>query len=268
MTEVRASGNRLRTIGASAIVIFVILFVMGMVIDLVIMPLYTRHGSEKLVPSFIGLSVLQAKTLAEEEGFRIVEEPAKIGGKVPEGTVLEQRPLSGVFSKPGRVIHIVPAREGMATEIPDLTGMDQRTAEIECRNLGLLVSPSGTSYDFSAIVPKGGIVRQRPLPGSPVISGQAVQLTISLGARPNSIIVPTLIDLSLHEARQALLESGLKLGEITRQETNLFTAGTVIAQHLASGTEVEQDTEVNLVVAIPQSDPSETSNESPPPEAN
>ena len=268
MTDERVSGNRLRTLGASALLLFLILFFVGMVTDWVIMPLYTRHGAEKPVPTFVGMTVLQAKTLAEEEGFRIVEEPAKIGGNTPEGMVLEQRPLGGSFSKPGRVIHIVPARAGTASEIPDLTGLDQRTAEVECRNLGLLVSPSGTSYDFSAIVPKGGIVRQRPTPGSPVISGQAVLLTISLGPRPNAIIVPTLIDLSLHEARQAILEAGLKLGEITRKQTNVFTAGTVIAQNLTSGSEVEQDTEVDLVVAIPETDPSETSDETPPPEAD
>ncbi|NUO19204.1 PASTA domain-containing protein [bacterium] len=268
MTEPRVSGGRLRTFGAGALLIFLIVLFAGMVTDLVIMPLYTRHGAEKPVPSFIGMTVLQAKTLAEQEGFRLVEQPAKIGGKVPQGTVLEQRPLAGSFSKPGRVIHVVPAKEGMATEIPDLTGLDQRSAEIECRNLGLLVSPSGTSYDFSAIVPRGGIVRQRPSPGSPVISGQAVQLTISLGPRPNAIVVPSLVDMSLHEARQAILEAGLKLGEVTRKQTNLFTAGTVIAQSLASGTEVEQDTELDLVVAVPESSSGQAAEETPPPEAD
>ena len=268
MTDDNVTGSRLRTFGASALLLILILLFAGMVTDLVIMPLYTRHGAEKPVPSLVGLSVLQAKTLADQDGFRVVEEPAKIGGKAVEGSVLEQRPLPGTMSKPGRIIHVVPARAGSATEIPDLTGLDQRSAEIECRNLGLLVSPSGTNYDFSAIVPKGGIVRQRPEPGAPVISGQAVQLTISLGPRPNSIIVPTLIDLSLHEARQAILEAGLVLGEVSRQQTNLFTAGTVIAQSLASGTEVEQNAEVNLVVAVPQGDPSDPGTDTPSPEAD
>lgn len=268
MTDERVSGNRLRMLVAGAFLIFLILFFVGMVTDWVIMPLYTRHGAEKAVPEFVGMTALQAQTLAEQEGFRIVEEPAKIGGKVPEGTVLEQRPLAGSFSKPGRIIHIVPSREGLATEIPDLTGFDQRAAEIECRNLGLLVSPSGMSYDFSAIVPKGGIVRQRPQPGWPVISGQAVQLTISLGPRPNVIIVPTLVDLTLHEARQVLLESGLKLGTITRRETNIFTAGTVISQSVASGLEVEQNTELDLIVAIPETGSGDATEETPPTEAD
>jgi beta-lactam-binding protein with PASTA domain len=261
MDEQRTSGGRLRTFVTGGILTAAILLLAGMVTDFVIMPLYTRHGNEVSVPAFVGLTVLQAKTLAEEEGFRIVEEPAKIGGKVAEGTVLEQRPLPGTQSKPGRVIHIVPAKESSGSLIPDLTGMDQRSAEIECRNLGLLVSPSGLGYDFSAIVPKGGIVRQRPEPGAPVVSGEAVQLTISLGPRPNVIIVPALIDLSLHEARTALLETGLKLGEVSREQTNLVTAGTVIAQSIASGTEVEQSTEINLVVAIPKSDPGDTTEE-------
>ncbi|MCB1059048.1 MAG: PASTA domain-containing protein [Calditrichaeota bacterium] len=254
MNEKRTFVGRLRTFVVGAILTAVILFLAGMVTDWFIMPLYTRHGVEVPVPSFVGLTVLQAQTLAEEEGFRIVEEPAKIGGKATEGTVLEQRPLPGALSKPGRVVHVVPAKESSGSEIPDLTGMDQRSAEIECRNLGLLVSPSGIGYDFSAIVPKGGIVRQRPEPGAPVVAGQPVQLTISLGPRPNWIAVPTLIDLSLHEARRALLESGLRLGNVSREQTNLVTAGTVIAQSIASGKEVEQNTEIDLVVAIPKAD--------------
>lgn len=110
---------------------------------------------------------------------------------------------------------------------------------------------------------------QRPEPGAPVIAGQAVQLTLSLGPRPNSIFVPMLIDLSLHDARKTILESGLRLGNITREPTNLFTAGTVIAQSLTSGAEVSQDTEVNLVVAVPQTDPNlQPAEETPPQEAD
>lgn len=222
------------------------------------MPLYTRHGAEKPVPALQGMTIGEARLSAEQEGFEVVLEPAKIGGDVPEGTVLEQRPLAGAFAKPGRTIHIVPARSGTATEIPDLTGLDHRAAETECRNLGLLISPSGISYDFSAIVPKGGIVRQRPEPGSPVRGAEPVQLVISLGVRPETIIVPTLIDLSLHEARQTLIETGLRLGKVTRKETNVFTAGTVIAQSVVSGSEVAQSEVVDVVVAIPQSGPSES----------
>jgi len=270
MTEPRASGERLRTFGVIAALFALAVFFVGMVTDWFIMPLYTRHGAEVAVPSFIGLSVAEAKVMAEHNGFRVAEEPAKLGGKVSPGTVLEQRPLAGALAKPGRIIHLVPSREGSASGIPDLTGLDLRTAEIECRNLGLLVSSTDYSYDFSAIVPKGGIVKQRPAPGSPVVSGVPVQLTISLGPRPSSIIVPTLVDLSLHEARQAILESGLKLGEVTRHETDLYVAGTVIAQSLLSGTEVEQDATVDLVVAVPKLSPDSPSDAetSPPPEAD
>ncbi|MBK6910763.1 MAG: PASTA domain-containing protein [bacterium] len=265
MTEPRAAGDRLRTFGAIALLFGLIFLFAGMMMEWIIMPLYTRHGAEVAVPSLIGLTVAEARTLAEHNEFRIVEEPAKLGGKMAAGTVLEQRPLPGAMAKPGRTIHLVPAREGSASGIPDLTGLDQRTAEIECRNMGLLVSSSDYGYDFSAIVPKGGIVKQRPEPGAPVVSGQPVQLTISLGPRPSSIIVPTLVDISLHEARQAILESGLKLGNISRHETNLYVAGTVIAQSLLSGTEVEQDTEVDLVVAVPQLSADSTAAETPPP---
>ncbi len=267
MTNASPPGSLLRTLGASALLIFLLLIFAGMVTDWFIMPLYTRHGAEKAVPTLEGMTIGEAAAMAEKEGFRVVIEPAKVGGKVSEGTVLEQRPLAQSFAKPGRVIHITPAKSGVATEIPDLTGLDQRTAEVECRNLGLLISPSGTDYDFSAIVPKGGIVRQRPEPGAPVRSGEAVQLVISLGPRPESIMVPSLIDLSLHEARQALLEAGLRIGTISRKETNIFTAGTVIAQSMVSGTEVEQDTTVDLVVAIPELTHEESAEETPNQEA-
>lgn len=261
-------GSKWRILGASTLLVFLLLLFAGMVTDWLIMPLYTRHGSERPVPKLEGMTIGEARGTAEQGGFRVEVEPAKIGGNVPEGTVLEQRPLPGAFAKPGRTIHIVPSRSGSINAIPDLTGLDQRDAEIECRNLGLLISPSGISYDFSAIVPKGGIVKQRPEPGTPVRGVEAVQLVVSLGPRPQTIVVPTLVDLSLHEARQALLESGLRLGKVTRKNTNVFTAGTVIAQSIVSGTEVEQMTEVELIVAVPQSGPDNTSENTANPDAN
>ncbi|MBK6766025.1 MAG: PASTA domain-containing protein [bacterium] len=265
---IASPGRLLRNLGASALLIFLILIFAGMMTDWFIMPLYTRHGAEKPVPKLDGLPLDEATAIADREGFRVVVEPAKVGGKEPEGTVLEQRPLAQSFAKPGRVIHLVPAKSGVATEIPDLTGYDQRTAEIECRNLGLLISPSETSYDFSAIVPKGGIVRQRPSPGAPVRSGETVALVISRGPRPDAILVPSLVDLSLHEARQVLFETGLRIGVITRKETDVFTAGTVIAQSMVSGTEVAQDTTVDLVVAVPKLAQGENTEETPNPDAD
>jgi serine/threonine-protein kinase len=237
-----------------------------MILDLMVMPLYTRQGAEVEIPDLVGMTVEQAKQVADEQGFRIEEAPAKLGGRAMVGTVLEQRPLPKAMAKPGRIIRVVPAKEGASAEIPDLTGLNQRDAEISCRNIGLMIAPSGTTYDFSAIVPRGAVMRQRPEPGAPVREGQTVQVTISLGSRPNSLIVPSLIEISLHEARQLILEAGLQVGKITRKETDVFAAGTVIAQSHHAGEEVEHDTQIDLVVAVPVRDASSAESDTPPPQ--
>ncbi|MBU0510001.1 PASTA domain-containing protein [bacterium] len=231
--------------------IFVVLILLFFIFDRFVMPLYTRQGIERPIPELVGLSTEEAKRRADSSGFIVVLDAPKMGGNVPEGTVLEQRPFARALAKPGRKIRVVPAVDVKRDLAPDVVGLKVRDAQIRCRNVNLLCTSADIVYEFSSEIPRDIIVSQEPEPGASVAPGDAVKLMVSLGPRPDHFFIPYLMEKPLHEARLLLRESGLKLGRIVRKETDLYPTGTVIAQSLRSGQEVEPETAVDLVVAVP-----------------
>ncbi|MBI5059497.1 PASTA domain-containing protein [candidate division KSB1 bacterium] len=219
-------------------------------VDRMIMPLYTRQGSEHPVPQLLGLNRVEAVRRADSAGFLVLEENSKLAGRVAEGTILEQRPSAGALAKPGRKIHVVPAAAAARDLTPDMIGLDLRDAQLRCKNAGLVSGDAEVRYRFSSQMPKGRIVDQEPAAGKPVEPGAAVRLTVSMGIEPEEFYVPVLIDHPLSEALVILRESGLKLGKIVRKETMLYDPSTVIGQSIKSGEAVERGTSIDLVVAI------------------
>lgn len=236
----------------TAIIVAVLLLV-GFVVDNILMPLYTRQGQERAVPALLGLPKQQAILRADSAGFKIVEEPAKIGGHVPVGTILEQRPFAGSLAKPGRKIRVVPAAEAPLDAAPDLIGLELRDAQLRIKSAGLLSGDSDIRYRFSERYEKGTVVSQEPRPGNPITSGNEMKLWISLGPQPAHFYVPYLMEKTLSDARGLLRDAGLRLGKIVRKSSNQYPSGTVIAQSVRSGDEVPRDTAVDVVVAVPES---------------
>ncbi len=219
--------------------------------DRVVMPIYTRQGTEKAVPDLAGLSVEQARARADSAGFQLVVEAAKLGGNLPEGTILEQRPFAGSLAKPGRKVRVVPAMAVQQDLTPDLIGLEIREALIRCKNVDLICSNNDIQYRFSTDSPKDMVMAQNPLPGDVIERGAVIKLIVSLGPRPDFVIVPYVMEKQLHEARLLLRESGLLLGRIARKETDLYPTGTVIAQSIRSGEQVTPETTIDMVVAVP-----------------
>jgi beta-lactam-binding protein with PASTA domain len=240
------SNRRVQVVLGAAAALLLLYFLL----DNIVMPLYTRQGSERPVPKLIGLSEDQARSVVQSLGFSMVEEPGKPGLGVDEGTIIEQHPLAGSMSKPGRKIHVVPALAAVAGEVPNLVGLELRDAQLRVKNVGLISGEADLRYKFSDKSPKGTIVAQDPAPGKPAATGGTVKLTVSMGPQPEHFYVPYLMEMPLTEARTLLLESGLRLGRITRKETDSQQQGTVIGQTIASGTEVTKGAAIDVVVAV------------------
>lgn len=239
-----------RWIRIAAGIIVAVIFVFTLV-DRLIMPLYTRQGQERAVPKLVGLSRETAIQEAAAAGFTVVEQPGKLGGGQPEGTVLEQHPFAGAKSKAGRKIRVVPALPAKEDVAPELIGLQARDAQLQCRNTGLICTENDIDLAFSELVGKGFVISQQPAPGTAVTPQAVIKLVVSLGPEPRSFFVPYLMEKPLHDVRVALREAGLRLGKIVRKETDLYPTGTVIAQSIRSGQEVERGTAVDVVVAVP-----------------
>jgi len=129
--------------------------------------------------------------------------------------------------------------------VPDVTGLDQATAESNITAAGLIV---GTITNQSSdTVPAGDIISQDPASTTMVSAGTAVNLVVSSG--PANIAVPDVVGLSQAQATTDINAAGLVVGTVTQQNNNNVPVGNVISQDPVPATLVSAGTAVNLVVS-------------------
>jgi serine/threonine-protein kinase len=94
----------------------------------------------------------------------------------------------------------------------------------------------------------GQVVAQDPEPsGEEILLDTEITLTVNRGAP--TVEVPDVTDLTLREATARLNEANLRIGERTRENSDDVDEGLVISSDPEAGDEVEEDSEVNLVIS-------------------
>lgn len=82
-------------------------------------------------------------------------------------------------------------------------------------------------------------MQTNPEPGSLIATGQTVIIYVSLGKAPNLVTVPDLKNYTKDTAEQLLLNYGLKLGNITYEDSADVAANCIIRQTPEQGSQVE-----------------------------
>ena len=92
-------------------------------------------------------------------------------------------------------------------------------------------------------------MRTDPAGGSSLDEGTTVKLYVSIGPAPTFVMVDSYRGLTEEEAKRAIEESGLRVGNVTRREDSTVPEGVVISQSLTAGTTANKDTAVDLVIS-------------------
>ncbi|MBA2768139.1 MAG: Stk1 family PASTA domain-containing Ser/Thr kinase [Sporichthyaceae bacterium] len=130
---------------------------------------------------------------------------------------------------------------GETVRVPDLTGLTVEQAQRTLRAEGLRLGEQ--TQEPSEQVPEGSIISQTPEDANEVEKGSLVDVVVSTGVEET--VVPTLVGLSIDEARQALREADLELGNTT-QVPSREPRGTVTKVEPKEGKSVEVGESVNL----------------------
>jgi serine/threonine-protein kinase len=91
------------------------------------------------------------------------------------------------------------------------------------------------------------VITTQPGPGSVIERGTEVTLQVSRG--PEQVEVPDVVGQAEDDARDALQDAGLSVGEVTEEESSDEEPGTVLEQDPAAGAAVDRGANVNLVIA-------------------
>jgi serine/threonine-protein kinase len=104
-------------------------------------------------------------------------------------------------------------------------------------------------YEIDNYYPEN-VVSQQSIPeNNQVISGESIDLTVSLGIEPTEFIVPNLVGKSLNDAKIAIKKAGLTLGDIEYQQTEKVLPNTVLDQSLEPKLEVSKHDTIGLVIS-------------------
>ncbi len=231
------------------IFLFLLLIFLYVIFDQLIMPVYTRHGQEIIVPNLTNLFFEDARDQLDQIGLHIIEESKKfdVSNVFPIGVVMTQTPKPDSKVKKGRRIYVIVSKGEPIIEMVDLVTKSERNATFLLKNKGLELGE--IIYEFSDVFPAGVVADQNIPPGTEIKPGMMVDLTVSSGRFPNKFIVPDIVNRNLKDAKKIIFQSGLTLGAISFELRGDLLPETVIMQSVQANLEVTQGDTINLIVS-------------------
>ena len=150
---------------------------------------------------------------------------------------------AGFFSGPGLV-----QEESETVKVPDLRGKTEEEAREELKDtgIGLTVSnerQSSNKYD------EGEIMSQDPEPGEEVEMHSTITVILSSGEEAKTTRVPNVVGKSEAEAEKLIQEANLIVHHDSDYSSDV-EEGNVISSDPKAGTEVEEGTEVTIVISL------------------
>ena len=158
------------------------------VVTLFALDAYTRHGSEVVMPDFIGMNsqeLLNKEDVSKD--YIIVVSDYVFDRKTPPGTVLKQDPHVGEMVKKGRKVYVTVASETPPKVLmPQLEDVSLRQAEIMLKAIGLeigtpIFKPSPYENAVLEQLYKGRTIA----PGTEISAGETIILVV--GKNPETL---------------------------------------------------------------------------------
>jgi beta-lactam-binding protein with PASTA domain len=206
--------------------------VVGMVIVLLIwLNIYTRHGQARPVPDFYGLNLEESAILARKNKLKFQVIDSVYTSVVPGGCVAEQNPGPGFkVKKRRRIMLTINAFNPEMVRVPNLVGLAYRQAIATIQSEGLEVG--GRSYIPDVSV--NYVIKQlhngkEVAEGDSVQKGSVIDLVLGKGLSNQRTPVPDLIGLKLEAARNTLIYASLSLGAFAYDSTIVSSDDTLNA---------------------------------------
>jgi len=187
----------------------------GLIIILIIwLNLYTRHGQSRPVPEVRGLTLDEARRTVVKNRMRFTVIDSVYTSFVPRGCIAEQMPLPGHRVKKGRMIKVtINAFNPEMVAVPDLVGLPRRQALSLIETAGLVPGQLNYVPDLTVdFVLKQTIHGREMTPGDSVQKGMVIDLVLGKGLSSQRTVIPHLSGMSLDGARNQVLSSSLNLG--------------------------------------------------------
>jgi serine/threonine-protein kinase len=201
-------------------------------------------GAPKVaVPNVIDDDIDTAKSKLQADKYQFDVKTRNKESSESPGTVLAQNPDPGKEVQKGTTITLTIAVEKKQVPVPDVTGKtcDEAKAQMTANNL------VGECTEVETNDPNlvGKVIQTTPAANNQADPGSKVQIQIGKAAQQQQVTVPNLTGQRLKDARKALEDLGLTVGNISgSQDDNAFviTSDPGANQPVAVGTVINLST--------------------------
>lgn len=213
--------------------------------------LYINNPLEKVpdtkVPDFIGLSYDAVKSAPEYKNLQIVVEETRFNALHPKGAIVDQTPKAGKTVKVNSTVKVIVSSGEQMIDVPNVVGFEETVAYKEIVDAGLEYQ----KVEIFSPQPRGTVVSTEPGAGSKVGEGDTVKILVSMGPQSTVVSVPSIVGMTLDEAKRTLTEAGLLVGAIGFESSDK-PADTVLSQEPVLGSQINMGGLVNFTVSSGQ----------------
>ncbi len=199
--------NILAAIALVLLILFIFLQLLGVI---------TKHGQYLTVPSVTGKKTSEAIKFLEDKGFEVTIQDSIYVDTAARGIVLKQLPDPNSTVKINRTVFLTVNRLTLPMiDMPSLEGKTLNYALIILERSHLKLGDTTFKPDFMrGTIKEQGYNGNKIAPGTKLPWGSRVDLVIAGGLTTERIPVPTLLGLTVGEARALLEAHGLSIGAI------------------------------------------------------
>ena len=232
---------------------FAIIIVVGSVLVLLIwMNFYTRHGQARPVPDFVGLTMEQTTKLAKKSKLRFQVIDSIYTTTVPRGCIAEQNPKPGFKVKKWRnIVLTINAFHPEMVAMPNLVNLPKRQALLLIESSGLEIGLLKYKPDLSIDVVidqqyNGTNIHE----GDSLQKGSVIDLILGKGLSNQRTSIPYLLGMKLDPAKNKILASSLNLGTFVYDNTIKKGSDTINAIVYKQNPEFKNNATLQLGSAI------------------
>lgn len=140
---------------------------------------FVRAPQDVVVPSLVGRSLEEAKTLGHARNFKVdvVEEIYR--ENEPAGTIYQMKPTAGLHIREGRTVSVWVSKGPRLVDIPDVRDMSIERARLFIEKAGLRIGK--VKKEFDEVVAAGNVIQQSPDAQENKPRNTRVDLVISKG---------------------------------------------------------------------------------------
>ena len=198
-------------------------------------------GNTERVPKLVGLSEEQARVEADKLGLKVKRGESRYDDKIPKDRVADVQPKVGSEVKKGSLLTLVFSKGRKPINVPDVHNLLLAQAKQRLQGVGL--QPGDEVQQDSTTIPRGYVVRTKPVAGEPQSPDEPVTIVVSSGIK-----MPDLTNMRRDQANATLTKLGLNVQWTEQDPAPGQPENTVVSQNPPPGQPVSRGDAVQVTV--------------------